>query len=308
MGEPSNRVKVAVALIGVGPTWELHYREAVRRLSSRICVRAVCDSVHVRAAAVADEFEAIPLSSPWQLAQRNDVHAWIILDPGWFDTYPTALAIERNLPVLLANPFCSTIAKLHSLFQRSLESGDMLMPEILERFQPTTIRLRELIATRLGRVHRIEMGIPLDDPLESDPAPTAADVIVAMDWCLSLVGQPVVSSSVHRSAELITIDLSLGNGEKVVIKAWPTTDVVPNRTVFCDSGKALITSPTQMTWNAGQEGSEESLENDRSPEDIILDQFCRRALGGLVPAPTLKEALQAVGLAEHILGNHFDRS
>ncbi len=64
MGDKPSRAKVSVALVGVGPTWELYYRDAIERLSSKLSIRAVCDSVHMRAAVVADEYEATPVSCP----------------------------------------------------------------------------------------------------------------------------------------------------------------------------------------------------------------------------------------------------
>src|SRR5579871_3490224 len=102
MREQTNRARVSVALVGVGPTWDLHYRAAVERLSAKLCVRAVYDSVEIRAAAVAEEFQAMPVCSPWLLAQRKDLHAWLILDPGWLNTYPAELSVRAGRPALFA--------------------------------------------------------------------------------------------------------------------------------------------------------------------------------------------------------------
>ena len=148
MREKMTRAQLAVGLIGLGPTWEQHYRDAVRQLSSKICVRAVCDAVHVRAAAVASEFRAATISSPWQLSQRRDIKAWLILDPGWLGIYPAELAVWCGRPALFANCFGSEPQRLSELFASASERGESLLAEFPQRFLPATTRLRELIATR----------------------------------------------------------------------------------------------------------------------------------------------------------------
>ena len=159
MGDQPSRARVSVAVIGVGPNWEQHYRDAVLALSSRICVRAVCDPVHMRAAACADELRARAFSCPWLLAQRNDLHAWLILDPGWFGTYPAELAVQHCRPALLASSFSAGFHEMAGLFRRSLERGESLMPEFSQRFVPATTRLRELVATKLGPVRQIKIEV-----------------------------------------------------------------------------------------------------------------------------------------------------
>ena len=159
MAEKPDLARISVAVIGVGPIWEQHYRAAVLRLSSKIRVKAICDPVHMRAVAVAEEFRAAAVMSPWELAQHRDLHAWLILDPGWFGTYPAALAVRGSRPALLANVFSHYLPQLVTVLRESLECGESLMPEFPARFMPSTTRLRELMATKLGAVQKIEIQI-----------------------------------------------------------------------------------------------------------------------------------------------------
>jgi predicted dehydrogenase len=316
MGEQTNRAKVSVALIGVGPTWELHYREAVEYLSARLSVRAVCDPVYVRAVAIADEFQAFPVTSPWVLAQRKDLHAWLILDPGWLDTYPADLAVQTGRPTLFANSFSSGFPKLERLFRHSLESGETLMPEFPERFTAATIRLRELMATRLGPVRRIEIAVPAAGPgtLESWLKQSQPECIAVLDWCAYVVGHSVVSARIRPSPEGDQLHLNFAIRDDshpevphAVINLFPATpDSFLRRTIHCQQGSATICSPTQIEWMIDDKRTNESLDHERSPQSIILDQFCRRALGGLLPVPTLKEALQAIAAAQLALAELQD--
>ena len=72
----------------------------------------------------------------------------------------------------------------------------------------------------------------------------------------------------------------------------------PRRLIECERGAATITSGTRIAWQTEAEQADESLTNERPPFEIILDQFCRRALGGLVPVPTLTDALQNLAVVQ----------
>lgn len=310
MGEKTSRAKVSVALVGVGTTWELHYRDAIQRLSSKLTVRAICDSVQMRAAVVADDFEAMPISCPWHLTQRNDLHAWLILDPGWFSTYPASLAVKYGRPALLANTFSAPVSKLLPLFHEAMECGEPLMPEFPQRFTPATTRLRELVATKFGPARKIEVTVPL-------PATTADDVanwltenqpgaIGLFDWCSWLFGTPctAVSFATKGTGSTLHLDFALrasqlNGSNSATIHFSP--DVVDCRRVECERGTASIGGKTQIAWQSGAECGQEVHGNERSSYEIILDQFCRRALGGLVPVPTVSDAIQAIDTMQKAL-------
>ena len=303
MGDRTSRAKVSVALVGVGPTWELYYRDAIQSLSSKLAVKAVCDSVQIRAMAVAEEFEAASLTCAWQLTQRTDLHAWLILDPGWFGIYPAELAVRHRRPALFTNPFCAPLPKLLNVLERSVNNDESLMPEFPQRFTPSTTRLRELAATKLGRVQRIEVTVPVS----AVDAKTIADwmmqnqseFIGVIDWCSCLIGDQVETVTTgHPSQFELHFSRRPSQPKASAIIHFQIGSGPIHRQIDCEQGTVTISSPTQIVWQAGAEHVEEQLSHERSPYEIILDQFCRRALGGLVPVPTVQQAINAINAAQ----------
>lgn len=296
MGESAARAKVSVALVGVGPIWDLHYRDAVQRLSSRLCVKAVCDSVALRATAVAEEFQATAVSCPWLLTQRKDLDAWLILDPGWFGPYPARLAVEHRRAALLANPFSAPVSVLVPLLHQARDRDEMLVLEFAQRFTPATTRLRELIATRLGRIRTIEITVDRPGTSESIRGwllECASEVVELFDWSSCLAGGGIPRVELTSGSLQLSFPERNGFGVRVSIRFAAEGPAV--RAVECESGRATLTGPAQISWQVTGGGcQEEVLCHERSPHEIVLDQFCRRALGGLVPVPSIHDAFRSL--------------
>ena len=311
MRENPNRSLLGVALVGVGRAWETHYREAVQRLNSKLALRAVCDPVYVRAASVADEFHAATYSSPWKLAQRHDIQAWLICDPGWFGTYPAELAVRCDQPALFANCFAHDPQQLASLFTQSINRSESLVAEFPNRFAPATIRLRELLATKLGRVRRISIDVPVPCCGEADlvrwRCAGRAFSLGLLDWCACLVGRSItcvnwnVEGSRPELRLLFTPASSESNAaaQSASLRFSSLSKTEPpqhRRRIECDRGVATSDNPNHIDWQTETDHATESLTHERSPFEIILDQFCRRAAGGLVPIPSLSEALNGLAV------------
>lgn len=305
MGDRTSRAKVSVALVGVGPTWELYYRDAIQSLSSKLSVKAVCDSVQIRAMAVAEEFEAASLTCAWQLTQRTDLHAWLILDPGWFGIYPAELAARHRRPALFTNPFCAPLPKLLSVLEQSIDNGESLMPEFPQRFTPSTTRLRELAATKLGRVQRIEVTVPMgavDSKTITDwMTLNQSEFIGLIDWCSCLIGDQIETVTTDNPNLLeLQFPLRPSHTKAIATIRFQVGSGLINRQIDCERGTVTISGPTQISWQTGTERADEQLSHERSPYEIILDQFCRRALGGLVPVPTVQQAINAINAAQKV--------
>ena len=76
-------------------------------------------------------------------------------------------------------------------------------------------------------------------------------------------------------------------------------DAFPQITFHCEKGKATITSPVQIQWQTGSSTQkQETLTSERSEEEIMLDIFCRRVIGGLVPVADLDDILRPIQLLE----------
>jgi hypothetical protein len=164
-----------------------------------------------------------------------------------------------------------------------------------------------LIATRLGPVRSIEISISL---AEANPAGVSdwlsrhrADAISLFDWCNCLIGQPSAGVTAQFDAPSPQFDIAYparnrpGEPARARFRFEVLSgcrDVEPTIVVETERGSAIISSPATIAWQAADEQAQETLGNERSPYEIILDQLCRRALGGLVPVPTVRHALQAI--------------
>ncbi len=75
----------------------------------------------------------------------------MLLDGDWFGTLPIQAACEFGKAIYCGTEvdFEPTVA--HELRKQVEQSGVAFMAEFPRRFAPATLRLKELIATRLGR-------------------------------------------------------------------------------------------------------------------------------------------------------------
>ena len=124
-----------------------------------------------------------------------------------------------------------------------------------------------------------------------------------MDWCNCLVGRPIKTVMSHWTASSSQLQLEFGWKESAPGRLSPKATIVAEKSsdfesatyvVDCERGTATITGSERIVWQTESDQADESLHNERSPYEILLDQFCRRALGGLVPAPTAADALRAL--------------
>ncbi len=75
-------------------------------------------------------------------------------------------------------------------------------------------------------------------------------------------------------------------------------EVLPVR-IACERGSAEIRSASEVAWQAGDQPLEsETLTSDRSEHDIMLDLFCRRVAGGLIPVPDYFDVSNALRIVE----------
>ena len=72
-------MKLRVGLIGLGNQWEARHRPALRTLSDRFEVCAVCDQIALRAEHAAREWNAQACDGFRSLAQRPDIDAVLML-------------------------------------------------------------------------------------------------------------------------------------------------------------------------------------------------------------------------------------
>lgn len=77
---------------------------------------------------------------------------------------------------------------------------------------------------------------------------------------------------------------------------------IPRIELRCERGLAELTSETQLNWRIdATEPVCETLASDRSKEEIMLDIFCRRVVGGLIPVADLNDILKPIQLLRSCL-------
>jgi predicted dehydrogenase len=319
-------------LIGFGPQWEDRYRPALLKLRQRLRVRSVYAPVISHAELVAGELGCEVAPGLLALMERNDVQALLVLDTAWYAGVPAQLACLVGKPAYLGGPLFQRIPVADHLLLRAAQAGVTLMPDFEHRYTPATSRLRELIATRLGRPLTIAVDLPLPaNPDEANrPFPSGAceSLAATIDWCTSLVGTPpaAVRAAVKRAdasatnAGMTEIQVEFrrpaagGDAATATIRldSRATTPAQPTgldaaaislrACVQCAKGTAWLESPQQVNWESSKERAHESLHSDRPAVEVMLDHFTRRVVGGLIPVPTLEELCRAFQLAETALG------
>ena len=335
---------IDVGLDGVGPLWS-RYRPALSRLRHPIQIAALYDVIFARAdrALQSDSEtshspfspEAVVATGLQGLAKRGDLRAVLLMDCGWHGISALKPLSRHDKPLFVAPWLSATRETYQQIYESAEHNGCTIMPAMLRRFTPATIRLQELIATDLGRPHNIEIELPIDELCDL----TLAESLVGwLDYCRN------VFRSFAETAELKTISQDAASEEPagasltlhwaVGINASTTVKLISNRTadevrerlqriskgsetphtafvpdldaalprvkIDCESGTATLTSRTGISWchasNVSQ--TDETLTSDRTEAEIMLDLFCRRVVGGLIPVADFRDITEALRLIE----------
>jgi predicted dehydrogenase len=295
---------VPVGVIGLSPAWDARYRPALRSLRHRIAVRAVYDPVLSRAESAAADLAAVAVAGMRALARRDDLKALLVLDTGWCGHEAIRMLCPSGRPIFVGGALAADEAALDRLGQAAFGCGTMVMPELGQRYTPTTCRLKELIATRLGRPVRIEIeadapAVPPDgQPLGQEPWDEFVGRLA--DWCCYVV--PTPPTDIHAAAEnggpemirLIFAKPRAGGeapGVRICLRGGAAVPAraaaAPVFRVTCERGFAELLSDDRIVWKTEEESGDESLSSERSDVEVMLDHFCRRVVGGLIPVADL---------------------
>jgi len=315
-------MKLRVGLVGLGNAWDKRHAPALRALSDRFDVRAICEQVYHRAEQAADEFGAEAVDGYRALAERSDIDAVMMLSPQWCGALPIVAACETGKAV-----YCGAVLDLNreealELKQRVQKSGVAFMAELPRRHVAATLRLKELIATHLGPPRlvfahqRIRPRRPTDNGLPGRaPASPTEHLLELVDWCRYVIDQEPTSvlSSSHKTVggdksdyEMISLEFA-GNGS-----ASPTTAQIscgdyispewPEAIAFrppaalqvaCENGIAFIDLPSTLIWYDSAGRHQEPLETERPVGEQMLAQF-HRAVTSLVRRSDLDDAYRAL--------------
>jgi predicted dehydrogenase len=314
---------INLGIVGLGPVWESRYRPVLEKLQHRVRIRAVFDPVASRCDEVAATLRAAPYQGVLALLTHADVRGILLLDSSWYGNALIHFLRQTRKPVYIAGSLGEDWEELSRLKALVEADGLLVMPEFSRRFTPATCRLHELIATRLGRPRHIAIDAVHPAPDSTDAIPgqraTTDFMVGLLDWCRYVVRLTTVRVEASPLDPAIPPDkphhrVAIEYGEhKEHGPARSTAELLVRHhetvsesgpdcsrlsfTVLCEKGEAIIESPSQIRWKlTGGETATESLTSDRSEVEVMIDHFCRRLVGGLIPVADIADVCRCLRL------------
>lgn len=304
-------MKLRVGLVGIGQGWESHYRNALRALTDRFEVRAVCSDVALRAEQIATEFQARHVDGYRALASRDDVDAVLLLAPDWYGPLPVYAACDFGKALFCTSAWEMEPRHAYEMKSRVEQAGIAFMAEFARRHAPATLRLKELIATRLGEpqmllCHR-RMNTSGPNGMATRRTSQASgprDVLELVDWCCYVVGkapssvlgvqQEGLSGSEECGYQMINLGFENQGEEASAMAQIHCGQLLPptwkeaisfrppaELQVCCEHGVAFLDLPSTLIWFDEAGRHQESLESERPVGEQLLTQF-HRAVTSLV--------------------------
>lgn len=319
-------MKLRVGLVGVGNAWEISHRPALRALSDRFEVRAVYEQVAHHARSVAAEFGCTPVDGFRALAARKDIDAVLVLSKHWYGTLPIFAACDAGKAVYCTTGLGLDPSQAEQLRQRVVQSGVAFMAELPRRHAPATVRLKELLATRLGppRLLFCHYRVPSKKltPQQQfrEPEHPLVDMIELVDWCRYVAGCEPTSvvglrhdspqGSDQEDYQMMSLDFSadgrVGSGPMAQIScgrympaAWQeaiTFRPPAALQVACENGIAFVDLPTTLVWFDTAGRHQESLESERPVGELLLSQFYRDVTSLVRSTNNLQDCFRALDI------------
>ena len=318
-------MKLKVGLIGLGDQWETRHRPALFALSDRFEVRAICCEVAQKGEKAANEFGAVALDGFRAMICRDDIEAVLVLAPDWVGPLPILAACEAGKAVYSSVALDIAADQVSQIRQRVQESGVAFMAELPRRHAAATLRLKELIVTRLGQPtqmfchERFTTQQQTSHLRRGEYCPlTWRSMMEQVDWCCYLVGRdptsvvstqhnPVVNglSSFYQSLNL-QFDVE-GNDHLTANAQVSVGYYIPENwkealsfrrpasiQICCENGVAFIDLPSTLVWfdDAGQHN--ESLDADRPVGEQMLLHFHRSVTSLIRNHADLADAYRAL--------------
>lgn len=318
-------MKLRVGIVGLGEAWEQRHKPALRALADRFEVRAVCDQINHRAEQAAHDFGVKSVDGFRALAARDDIDALLILSEQWFGALPVIAACDAGKAVYCAASLQLTLEEAELLKARIREAGVAFMAEFPRRHAPATTRLKELIATRLGKPRLLfcHKRTPVYEKATAKAkimpkADDHRDMVELVDWCRYVVGceptsvfglshkvSPEGTDSDYRMMSLdFSCDSPPGSGVVAQISSgyympqcWE--EAVSYRPpaalqVACENGVAFIDLPSTLVWFDKAGRHQESLDQERPVGEQLLSQFHRSVTSLVLKVNGLDDAYRAV--------------
>ncbi len=318
-------MKLRLGIVGLGDQWETRHLPALRALADRFEVRGICEQVSHRAERAATQLGAAAVDGFRALVAREDIDAVLCLAEQWYGITPILAACDHGKAVYSAIDLPVDAQEANALRARVDEAGIAFMAELPRRHAAATVRLKELIATRLGapRMLFCHRRMPQDQGPKAAAKPRdrtqqLREMVELVDWCRYVAGTEPTSVMAVRHAEapgediedyrMMSLDFSTtGRQGDGVLAQISCGSYMPRRweeavsfrppaalQAACAEGIAFVDLPSSLVWFDTAGRHQESLESERPVGEQMLVQFHRRVTSLVRSMSGLDDALAAI--------------
>lgn len=297
-------------------------------MRDRFQVVGIYNSVSALADSVAHELDAQRYDSFRAVMENPALDAVLVLEDDWYQLMPLFAACDYGKAVFCGAELILDPTSASQIKNRIQTAGIAFMTEFPRRFAPATLRLKELIATRLGRprllfCHRrlaceskdLQRGWSLD-------ARAQRELIELVDWCSYIVAdtptwiQSIKHTSNHQPHYSDYQILSLGFGQPetdphAILAQVSCGAYIPDVwreaiayrppaaiQVCCEKGLAFVDLPTTLVWFDDAGRHQEALDTELSVGQQMLTQF-HHAITSLVrKANNLEDTCRALRILD----------
>ncbi len=322
-------MKLRVGIVGLGDQWETRHLPALRALADRFEVRGICEQVAHRAERAATQLGAVAVDGFRALVSREDIDAVLCLAEQWYGITPILAACDHGKAVYSAIDLPVDAQEAQALRVRVDEAGIAFMAELPRRHAPATVRLKELMATRLGRPRMLfcHRRMPHDQVGKAGAQPRdrthqLREMVELVDWCRYVAGVEPSSVVAVRHAEapgdetedyrMMSLDFSSpGRTGDGILAQISCGSYMPRRweeavsfrppaalQAACAEGIAFIDLPSSLVWFDTAGRHQESLESERPVGEQMLVQFHRRVTSLIRSMSGLDDALVAIRVVQ----------
>jgi predicted dehydrogenase len=323
--------RLRLGIVGLGRLWDARHKPALGRLRDRFEVVCVYDQVARRAVLEARQVGCRTSDSLVAMVSSPDIDAIYVLSPQWFGWHAVDLAAEHGKPVYCALPPAAHASDLRRTAERLACTGAAFMPELPRRVYPATLRLRELIETRLGRP-RLVVGqsrlFGYDRYGEPGPTTQLAQTALVIDpgsnlidWCRFVFGEEPARIQRTAGTLLPTTEAAWGPDYESLSLQFPGGAVAhlwmgryhqdtwgeasrflpgPGFQVYAERGVAWLEMPDRIQWTDDRGVHEERLAMEPTVGERLSEQFRRKVQGESSAAPDISDALLIAEWVERV--------
>ena len=321
-------MKLRIGVVGQGRDWQSRYLPAFRSMRDRFQVIGVYNSVHALAENSARELDANSFSSFREMMESPSLDAIFVLEEDWYRLVPIYAACDFGKAIFCGSEIDLSSAAANEIKLRTQSSGVAFMNEFARRFAPATLRLKELIATRLGRprllfCHR-RLACENIDPRHgrSLESRSQRELVELIDWCNYIVGgvpdwvQAIrhLSPDSASTADYQVFSLGFGLPEAdnqailaqiscgaYIPEVW--NEAITYRPpaaiqVCCERGLAFVDLPSTLVWFDGAGRHQEALDTELSVGQQMFGQFHRAVTSPVRKASDLEDTCRALSILD----------